>query len=41
MFAVATGTYSLEQLKKTAADLVLSDLSDTEQIVRWICRRER
>jgi len=38
--AVATGTYSLDQLKKTTADLVLSDLSNTEQIVRWICRRE-
>jgi len=38
--AVATGTYSLEQLKKTTADLVLSDLSNTEQIVEWICRRE-
>jgi len=39
--AVATGTYSLEQLKKTTADLVLSDLADTEQIVEWIFRRER
>jgi phosphoglycolate phosphatase-like HAD superfamily hydrolase len=39
--AVATGTYSLEQLKNTTADLVLPDLSNTEQIVRWICRRER
>jgi phosphoglycolate phosphatase-like HAD superfamily hydrolase len=39
--AVATGTYSLEQLKKTTADLVLSDLSSTEQIVEWICQRER
>ncbi len=39
--AVATGTYSLEQLKKTTADLVLSDLSNTEQIVEWICRTER
>ena len=39
--AVATGTYSLEQLKKTTADLVLSDLANTEQIVRWICRRSR
>jgi phosphoglycolate phosphatase-like HAD superfamily hydrolase len=38
--AVATGTYSLEQLKKTTADLVLSDLSNTEQIVEWICRTE-
>ena len=39
--AVATGTYSLEQLKQTTADLVLSDLSNTEQIVEWICHRER
>ena len=37
--AVATGTHSLEQLRKTTANLVLSDLSDTEQIVEWIyCR---
>jgi phosphoglycolate phosphatase len=35
--AVATGTHSLEQLRKTSADLVLSDLSNTEQIVEWIC----
>jgi len=39
--AVATGTHSLEQLKKTAADLVLSDLSDTDEIVERICRRVR
>ena len=38
--AVATGTYSLEKLENTTADLVLSDLSNTEQIVEWICRRE-
>jgi phosphoglycolate phosphatase-like HAD superfamily hydrolase len=35
--AVATGSYSLEQLMKTTADLVLPDLSGTEQIVEWIC----
>jgi phosphoglycolate phosphatase len=39
--AVATGTHSLEQLKKTAAELVLSDLSDTDEIVERICRRVR
>ncbi|MCG6918629.1 MAG: HAD hydrolase-like protein [Deltaproteobacteria bacterium] len=37
--AVATGTHSLEQLKNTTADLVLSDLSNTEHIVEWLCRR--
>ena len=37
--AVATGTYSLEQLKNTTADLVLPDLSNTEHILEWICRR--
>ena len=37
--AVATGTYSLEQLTNTTADLVLSDLSNTDHIVEWICRR--
>jgi phosphoglycolate phosphatase-like HAD superfamily hydrolase len=39
--AVATGTYSLEELENTTADLVLSDLANTEQIVEWICRKER
>jgi phosphoglycolate phosphatase-like HAD superfamily hydrolase len=38
--AVATGTYSLEELENTTADLVLSDLSNTEQIVEWICRKK-
>ena len=38
--AVATGTHSPEQLKKTTADLVLSDLSNTEQIVEWIRSRQ-
>jgi phosphoglycolate phosphatase len=38
--AVATGTHSLAQLKKTSADLVLCDLSNTEQIVEWICCRQ-
>jgi phosphoglycolate phosphatase len=38
--AVATGTHSLAHLTKTSADLVLSDLSNTEQIVEWICCRQ-
>ena len=38
--AVATGTYSLEELENTTADLVLSDLSNTEQIVDWLCRKK-
>jgi phosphoglycolate phosphatase-like HAD superfamily hydrolase len=39
--AVATGTYSLEELEETTADLVVSDLSDTEQIVEWIRTNRR
>ena len=34
--AVATGTYSLEELENTEADLVVPDLSNTEVIVNWI-----
>jgi phosphoglycolate phosphatase-like HAD superfamily hydrolase len=34
--AVATGRYTMAQLRETGADLVLPDLSDTEEIVRWI-----
>ncbi len=34
--AVATGTYSLKELEKTGADLVVPDLAKTEQIVEWI-----
>jgi phosphoglycolate phosphatase-like HAD superfamily hydrolase len=34
--AVATGTYSLEELEKTEAHLVVPDLSNTEVIVEWI-----
>lgn len=34
--AVATGPYSPDRLKKTEADLVVSDLSDTARIVDWI-----
>ena len=39
--AVATGPYHLEQLKETEADFVVSDLSNTGQIVGWITRRAR
>ncbi len=34
--AVATGTYSFGELKKTEANIVVSDLSDTARIVQWI-----
>ncbi len=34
--AVATGTYSIDQLRKTGAPIVLEDLSDTEAFVRMI-----
>ncbi len=34
--AVATGPYSMEQLAPAAADLTLVDLTDTEEIMRWI-----
>jgi phosphoglycolate phosphatase len=34
--AVATGVYSVEDLKSTAADLVLEDLSRTDDVLDWI-----
>ena len=34
--AVATGPYSVEQLNKTEANHVVSDLSNSDQIVEWI-----
>lgn len=34
--AVATGPYSRDELKNTAAHLVVEDLTDTDRIVRWI-----
>jgi len=37
--AVATGTYPLKELEKTAAELVTADLSNTEKIVDWIRRK--
>jgi phosphoglycolate phosphatase-like HAD superfamily hydrolase len=36
--AVATGTYSLDQLENTTADFVLPDLSNTTYILEWIGR---
>jgi phosphoglycolate phosphatase-like HAD superfamily hydrolase len=34
--AVATGSYSLDDLKRTEADLVLENLSDNDRVLRWI-----
>jgi phosphoglycolate phosphatase len=34
--AVATGPYSKDELKETAAHLVVEDLTDTDRIVGWI-----
>ena len=34
--AVATGTYSFNELKETKADLVVFDLANTQHIVDWI-----
>jgi phosphoglycolate phosphatase len=34
--AVATGPYSVQDLAKTQANLVIDDLSETEKIVDWI-----
>jgi phosphoglycolate phosphatase-like HAD superfamily hydrolase len=34
--AVATGTYTVDQLRKTGAEIVLDDLSDIESFVRMI-----
>ncbi len=36
--AVATGTYSIDALRKTKADLVIPDLANTRQIVDWISK---
>jgi phosphoglycolate phosphatase-like HAD superfamily hydrolase len=36
--AVATGTYSIDALRKTKADLVIPDLVNTKQIVDWISK---
>src|SRR4051794_18920299 len=34
---VATGSHSMEELRKAGADAVLKDLSDTEEAVRLLC----
>jgi phosphoglycolate phosphatase-like HAD superfamily hydrolase len=35
--AVATGSHSVDELRAAGADAVLTDLSDTEEVVRLIC----
>jgi phosphoglycolate phosphatase len=35
--AVATGSHSVEELRAAGADVVLKDLSDTEEVVRLVC----
>ena len=35
--AVATGSHSVEELRTAGADIVVQDLSDTEEVVRLIC----
>jgi phosphoglycolate phosphatase-like HAD superfamily hydrolase len=35
--AVATGSHSVDELRAAGADVVLTDLSDTEEVVRLIC----
>lgn len=37
--AVATGPFSIEDLRQTGASLVLGDLSETEEIVKWMENR--
>jgi phosphoglycolate phosphatase-like HAD superfamily hydrolase len=37
--AVATGPYSVRDLMQTKAELVLQDLSDTDQIMNWLRNR--
>ena len=37
--AVATGTYSVEQLGAAGADLVVETLEDTDRLVRWMVER--
>ena len=39
--AVATGSYSVEQLREAGADIVLPDLSDTEAVLETIRARRR
>lgn len=39
--AVATGTYSAQQLRAAGADLVLDSLADTQAIMGWIAQAAR
>jgi phosphoglycolate phosphatase len=38
--AVATGSHSIDDLRAAGADVVLKDLSDTDEVVRIICSRK-
>jgi phosphoglycolate phosphatase-like HAD superfamily hydrolase len=38
VIAVATGHFTVDQLRAAGGDLVVADLSDTEALVRWIVR---
>ena len=38
VIAVATGHFTVDQLRAAGGDLVVADLSDTEALVRWIMR---
>ena len=38
--AVATGSYSVDQLKAAGADVVFKDLSDTAAVMRALARKE-
>lgn len=40
IIAVATGTYPIEHLRKTEADLVLEHLLDHDRILDWISQRQ-
>jgi phosphoglycolate phosphatase-like HAD superfamily hydrolase len=35
---VATGPYSVDQLRDAGADLAVADLSDTAMLLQWILR---
>ena len=38
VIAVATGHFTVDQLRAAGGDLVVADLSDTDALVRWIMR---
>jgi hypothetical protein len=38
VIAVATGHFTVDQLRAAGGDLVVADLSDTDALVRWITR---